>query len=357
MSQSRRAGPSLIGHSAVEGWRVLERAVDLARSGEAFVLATVVWREGPSSGQQGSRAIYTASGEMYGWIGGACAEPTFIREAKATLEAGSPRLLALGASDRFGDLQPEAEPAGEAVARAARERSEQEREAIAGHAGVCAFPRCFPGTTAVPMSCQSEGALQIYLEPVVAVPHVVIVGSSPMAVTLAVLAQELDWRVERVSGAEFSEGLLTPQSIVVVATQGHGDEDVLAAALKAAPAYVGLVASSRRGESVRAVLASQGVGESGLDALRYPAGLDLGSTSHKEVAVSILAELVQLRAQGAFAAPVTAQPPGTALAVDPVCGMTVQIDSSAHLLEVGDEVFYFCCAGCRSTFAREQGVT
>ena len=141
------SGTDLVGHRAVEGWGVLEHAVELARSGEPFVLATVVWREGPSSGQQGSRAIYTASGEMYGWIGGACAEPTFIREAIAALEAGAPRLLALGASDRFGDLPQ--------------------------------------GTTAVAMSCQSEGALQIYLEPVVAVPHLVIVGSSPMAATLA----------------------------------------------------------------------------------------------------------------------------------------------------------------------------
>ena len=303
---------------AVEGWGVLEHAVELARSGEPFVLATVVWREGPSSGQQGSRAIYTASGEMYGWIGGACAEPTFIREAIATLEAGAPRLLALGASDRFGDLPQ--------------------------------------GTTAVAMSCQSEGALQIYLEPVVAVPHMVIVGSSPMAATLASLAHELDWRVEQVSGPEFSEGLLTPQSMVVVATQGHGDEDVLAAALKAAPAYVGLVASSRRGESVRSMLAAQGVQEDQLASLRVPAGLDLGSTTHKEVAVSILAELVQMRAQGAFAAPVTAPPPEVSLAVDPVCGMTVQIGPAAQSLQVGNEVFYFCCAGCRTTFARERGV-
>ena len=303
---------------AVEGWGVLEHAVELARSGEPFVLATVVWREGPSSGQQGSRAIYTASGEMYGWIGGACAEPTFIREAIAALEAGAPRLLALGASDRFGDLPQ--------------------------------------GTTAVAMSCQSEGALQIYLEPVVAVPHLVIVGSSPMAATLASLAHELDWRVEQVSGPDFSEGLLPPQSMVVVATQGHGDEDVLVAALKAAPAYVGLVASNRRGESVRSVLAAQGVQEDQLASLRVPAGLDLGSTTHKEVAVSILAELVQLRAQGAFAAPVTAPPPEVSLAVDPVCGMTVQIGPAAQSMQVGDEVFYFCCAGCRTTFARERGV-
>ncbi|MEM9467214.1 MAG: XdhC family protein, partial [Actinomycetota bacterium] len=175
-------------HRALEGWGVLERAVELAESGEPFVLATVVWREGPSSGQQGSRAIYTASGQMHGWIGGACAEPVFIREAKSVLAAGQPRLLALGADDRFGDLPQ--------------------------------------GTEAIAMSCQSEGALQIYLEPVVPVPHLVIVGASPMAASLAGMAAQLDWRVERLTGAEFSEGMVGESSIVVVATQGHGDEDV-----------------------------------------------------------------------------------------------------------------------------------
>lgn len=318
MNASSPVGPSRGEHRAVEGWGVLERATELARSGEAFVLATVVWREGPTSGQQGSRAIYTASGEIYGWIGGACAEPVFIREAIATLEAGTPRLLALGASDRFGELPQ--------------------------------------GTTAVPMSCQSEGALQIYLEPVVAVPHLVIVGSSPMATTLSVLAAQLDWRVELVTGAEFSEGLLTPQSMVVVATQGHGDEDMLAAAFKADPAYVGLVSSARRGRSVRALLLAQGADAAQLDALRAPAGLDLGSTSHKEVAVSILAELVQLRAQGAFAATVTASAPSIRTAVDPVCGMTVHVDAATPSLQIGDEVFYFCCAGCRTTHERDMGV-
>ncbi len=318
MISSGAVGPEPDGHRAVEGWGVLERATELARSGEAFVLATVVWREGPTSGQQGSRAIYTAAGEMYGWIGGACAEPVFIREAIATLQAGRPRLLALGASDRFGDLPQ--------------------------------------GTTAVPMSCQSEGALQIYLEPVVATPHLVIVGSSPMATTLSALAAQLDWRVELVDRAEFSEGLLAPQSMVVVATQGHGDEDVLAAAFKADPAYVGLVSSARRGRSVRTLLAAHGVEEAQLGALRVPAGLDLGSTTHKEVAVSILAELVQLRAEGALTAAVAAQTPTMPEAVDPVCGMTVQVDPATPSLDIGDEVFYFCCAGCRTAFARERGV-
>lgn len=302
---------------AVEGWGVLERAVDLARSGEAFVLATVVWREGPSSGQHGSRAIYTASGDIHGWIGGACAEPVFIREAIATLEAGVPRLLALGSTDRFGDLPQ--------------------------------------GTKAVEMSCQSEGALQIYLEPVMAVPHLVIVGDSPMAETLAAQAGHLDWNVELVTGAEFSEGLLNANSIVVVATQGHGDEDVLLSALKATAAYVGVVASAKRGEALRSFLATQSIDSGQLDGMRIPAGLDLGSTTHKEMAVAILAELVQMRASGAFTQDITIDAPRPETAIDPICGMTVDAVPTSHALEVGDETYYFCCPGCRAAFEQQQG--
>ncbi|NNE97161.1 MAG: YHS domain-containing protein [Acidimicrobiales bacterium] len=302
---------------AVEGWGVLERAVELARRGEPFVLATVVWREGPSSGQHGSRAIYTAAGEMYGWIGGACAEPVFKREAAKTMLAGEPRLLALGASERFGDL-PQA-------------------------------------TTAVEMSCQSEGALQIYLEPVMSMPHLVIVGDSPMTETLADQAAHLDWNVERVAGPDFSEGLLSAHSIVVVATQGHGDEDILLAALKATPAYIGVVASAKRGETIRSFLATQSIDSAQLDAMRIPAGLDLGSTTHKEMAVAILAELVQKRAAGEFHGTVEIAAPQPETAVDPICGMTVDAVSTSHPLEIGDETYYFCCPGCRAAFTAQLG--
>ena len=301
---------------AVEGWGVLERAVDLARRGEPFVLATVVWREGPSSGQHGSRAIYTADGEMHGWIGGACAEPVFKREAVKTLEAGKPRLLALGASDRFGDLPD--------------------------------------GTMAVEMSCQSEGALQIYLEPVMSMPHLVIVGDSPMSQTLAQQAGHLDWNVELVNGSDFSEGVVSSSSVVVIATQGHGDEEVLTSALKAAPAYVGVVASAKRGASLREFLAGQSIDSAQLDAMRIPAGLDLGSTTHKEMAVAILAELVQRRAAGEFTG-VVIDAPQPETAIDPICGMTVDAVPTSNPLEVGDETYYFCCPGCRAAFESQQG--
>src|SRR6266705_700490 len=96
--EGRRAGST-----AMDGWGVLERAGELARRGEAFALATVVWRQGPSSGQQGSRAIITESGEVRGWIGGACAEPAVIREAQQVIAKGEPRLLLLGSPGQFGN--------------------------------------------------------------------------------------------------------------------------------------------------------------------------------------------------------------------------------------------------------------
>ena len=138
-------------------WGVLEQAGELARHGEPFALATVVWRQGPSSSQQGSRAIITAGGELHGWIGGACAEPTVIREAQQVIAAGTARLLLLGSPEQFGGSVPD-------------------------------------GMTVVPIACQSEGALEVYIEPVLPVPHLVVIGRSPMAQTLVSLAGTLGWR-------------------------------------------------------------------------------------------------------------------------------------------------------------------
>lgn len=308
----------MVGHGDSGGWEVVERAADLARSGEAFALATVVWRQGPSSGQLGSRAIITASGEVQGWIGGACAEPVVIREARHVIATGEPRLLLLGTREQFGEAVPE-------------------------------------GMSVVPISCQSEGALEVFIEPVQPSPHLVVVGRSPMAQTLTSLAGALGWRVALVDGADFTAADASPQSLVVVATQGHGDEEAVQQAIAARPAYVGLVASRRRGEAVRGYLADRGVPADQLERVRAPAGLDLGSVSHKEIAVAILAELVRLRAAGALrAGPEAAMARAAAPpeAVDPVCGMTVAADSSSHPLEHNGVTYYFCRVGCREEFER-----
>ena len=142
----------------------------------------------------------------------------------------------------------------------------------------------------------------------------------------------------------------------MVATQGHDDEDVLERAVAARPAYLGLVGSRRRGATVLGYLADRGVPRDQLDRVRVPAGLDLGPTTHQEIAVAILAELVQLRASGALAGahgrgPGTQSAP-TALVTDPVCGMTVSADSSRPVRYEGTD-YYFCCAGCRQAFEQD----
>ena len=315
----------------MDGLGVLEQAGELARTGEAFALATVVWRQGPSSGKQGSRAIITAAGELDGWIGGACAEPAVIRAARQAMADGNARLLLLGTPGQFGQLFSTGVP---------------------------------EGMTVVPISCQSEGALEVYIEPVLPVPHLVIVGGSPMARTLAEMARTLGWVTDLVRPQDFTAGNAGERSMVVVATQGHGDEDVMECAVALRPAYLGLVASGKRAEAVLGYLADRGVPREQLDRVHAPAGLDLGRTNHEEIAVAILAQLVQLRASGALAAVPSARSelrPGQrkelklsepAEAVDPVCGMTVRADASAMPFEYEGTTYYFCCAGCRRSFEK-----
>ena len=315
----------------MHGLGVLERIGELARSGQPFALATVVWRQGPSSSKQGSRAIITADGQLDGWIGGACAEPVVIREAKQVMADGNPRLLLLGSPDQFGAAIPD-------------------------------------GMTVVPISCQSEGALEVYIEAVLPVPHLVVVGASPMAHTLTQLARALDWHTDLVSPQEFTPHHADERSMVIVATQGHGDEEMIERAAALRPAYLGLVASRRRSEAVLGYLAERGVPRDQLDRVHAPAGLDLGRTTHEEMAVAILAELVQLRASGALPSvpaprwetggepdrgPRTALPlaePAGEETADPVCGMTVTAGAAALPFEHGGATYYFCCAGCHRAF-------
>jgi xanthine dehydrogenase accessory factor len=309
-----------------EGWAVLERAGELKRQGEAFALATVVWRQGPSSGKQGCRAIITASGELHGWIGGACAEPAVIREAKEVISDGEPRLLLLGTSEQFGAAVPD-------------------------------------GIAVVPISCQSEGALEVYIEPVLPAPHLVVVGRSPMVNTLLALAEAVGWRTDRVDSPEFSPrfslACANARSMVIVATQGHGDEDGIEEAVAARPAYIGLVASSKRGQAVLGYLAERGVARDQLDRVIVPAGLDLGPTSHREMAVAILADLVRFRASGELAvvdAPAARETAEVADAIDPVCGMTVTPSDAGYQYQHDGATYYFCCPGCRRSFEKDPAV-
>jgi xanthine dehydrogenase accessory factor len=310
---------------------VLALAHELSGRGEPFVLATVVWRRAPSSGKEGSTALVTPDRRVRGWLGGACAEPTVIREALRALEEGTPRLLFLGPPEEL----------------AARGRD---------------------GVVTVPIACQSEGALEVYVEPVLPQPQLVVIGRSPAVATLAALAAALGWRTVVVDDGGAPEDYpeagrvlttldLAPanvgdRSFVVVATQGHYDEDALERALATPAGYVGLVASRRRADAVLGYLRDRGVADEALARVRAPAGLDLGRIAHEEIAVAILAELVRERAAGHLEAAAPAEIPRHE-ALDPVCGMTVDV-ASARFRSVHDgATYYFCSAGCRKRFEDE----
>ena len=298
---------------------IMELAVQLARTGQSYALATVVWRKPPSSGQHGSKAVITSDGQLHGWIGGACAEPVVIREAKRVLAAGEPSLIWLGQDADFADMH---------------------------------IP---DGVLTIPMSCQSEGALQLYIEPVLVAPEVVIVGRSPMAVTLLELVRGVGWQGELIDGSEFTANMVHSGSIVIVATQGHGDEEVLETALGGSPAFIGLVASAKRGEAVKGYLLDRGISPEKLAAVNVPVGLDLGHTTHREIAVAILGELVQRRAAGELR-PVLVNQSTTAEpeeVIDLVCNMTVASVPENRPFEYHGVTYYFCAPGCRVAFEKD----
>jgi xanthine dehydrogenase accessory factor len=224
------------------------------------------------------------------------------------------------------------------------------------------------GLVTVPITCQSEGALEIYIEPVFPAPHLVVIGRAPAADALALMATALGWRstlIDDRGSATNHPGVETvftsldlhaagvgERSFVVVATQGHYDEEALEHALATDAAYVGLVASRKRAGGVLAFLRERGVTEEQLVRVHAPAGLDLGHVAPQEIAVAVLADLVQRRASGAIANGVAAAAPTSELheAIDPVCGMTVAVATAHHRAVHDGRTFYFCAAGCQARF-------
>ena len=312
--------------------RLLERAADLHRRHRPYVMATVVWARGPSSGKQGAGAIIEADGTIHGWIGGACAEPAVQRQARRILNDGTPTLMYLG-------------PA----------------EELDGHTR--------DGVITVPISCASDGALEVFMEPVLPQPHVILIGRSPAVATLTRLLEALDWRTTVIDegpdqndispSAEVHATLaalprvgIDETSPVVVATQGHYDEAALEAALATPSPYIGLVASATRSETVLGYLRDKGYDDAALGRIHTPAGVDLGTIEHREIAVAILAELVAIKAAGGIAGPRSHQTRDgePATAVDPVCGMTVNMAGSRFATVLDDMTYYFCCPTCLSTF-------
>src|SRR5438876_164802 len=307
---------------------LLELAHKLTQAGEPFVLATVVWCERPTSAKPGAQVIIQADGTMTGWIGGNCAQPVVLREALRILREGDdPYLLRLGAPE------------------VGIER---------------------PGVRVFPMSCTSGGILDIYMEPHLPQPQLLLIGDSPVLAALSELAEVLDFAVTQIDTADLSKVQIDERTYVLVATHGQYDEDALEQALRSSAAYVGMVGSHRRAEACREYLRTSGLVESQIERLKAPAGLDIGAVTPQEIAASILAELVQLRRRGSVAdqelihsadekrleGNQTAIVHEPETAIDPVCGMIVEIATVRHRSTFDGRDYYFCCPACKRLFER-----
>jgi xanthine dehydrogenase accessory factor len=326
---------------------LFEQIAALRRDGQSFALATVVGRRAPVSAHLGDRAIVFADGRMEGFVGGACSREIIRQQALEALTTRCSRLVS---------IRPDASESGTSTGE----------------------------HVVVPMTCVSEGAIDVYVEPFVQARRLVVVGATPIAEWVVRLARSMNYDVVRVvDGREQRdmaqeaaalgvtvvtldalEGMLREAGpavsdlAAVVASQGHYDEETLESILRCGVPYVGLVASRTRGAAVSAMLEERGV--PGVATIRSPAGLDLGARTPHEVALSILAEIIQARPSGArvvastsAAASPVAGPDTSATAVDPVCGMSVTIASARQKAEVDGVMYYFCCANCRTKFLND----
>ncbi len=307
-----------------------------AAAGTPCVLATVVRCQPPTSARPGDKAVITPDGRLRGWVGGSCSEPLVKREALRSLEDGQPRLVQIvGGSDSV---------------------DQQQR----------------PGELRMATTCPSGGSLDIFVEPRLPRPLLIVFGGAPAAQVLVRMASLTGFRTCAVHpGAraeDFADAdLVLPDfdlsaagigadSAAVVVTMGHYDEDALEAALAYPQLEITLVASGRRTAAVREALAQRGVDQAQLARVRAPAGSERGS-SQAEIALFALADVVTARhSRSATVAQVSASSPADMsesqrprFATDPVCGMTVELPSRHQSLYEGSS-YYFCCEGCRLTF-------
>jgi xanthine dehydrogenase accessory factor len=314
---------------------VLGLATELVQARQPFALATVVSVTPPTSGKPGFKAIIRPSGEVTGWVGGSCTGRVLLAEALQSMKDGQPRLVR---------LSPDAEEGGAPT----------------------------PGVVTRRLECESGGTMEIYVEPHLPEPELLVVGEAPVAKAVAALGGFLGYRVTVVApgarASDFPDGvrwepdlehlskLVGPGTFVVVASTGMYDETALKAILLRSPRYVGLVSSHRRGEAVRDSLSAAGVPSARLQEIHNPAGLDIAARDPEEIALSILSEITKERRTNPTPVPEEdVTPPSTAPAsIDPVCGMEVEASSPLRSTYQG-AVYRFCSEGCLAKFRRSPG--
>lgn len=339
----------------LESDAVLDKAARLKAEGKPFALVTVVRAVSPTSAKPGAKAVVEPDGVIQGWVGGGCAQPAVIKTAKEVLQEGQARLIRISPT-KDGYVEE--------------------------------------GITDFGMTCHSGGTLDIFIDPVIARPVLLVIGASPAAQSLVGLAQRVGFSVtaafpdaneEMFPDADriidgFDVADIAP-TFIVVATQGKRDEQGLEAAISAGAAYTAFIASERKATKLKAYLKESGSDPERVDAIISPAGVEIEAVTPEEIALSVLAGVVKARREGVVALQVAtetsaetstsygstkAEPkPATAscccgggsseaaTAIDPICGMSVETKDAEYQSEYKGKTYYFCCGGCQHRFENE----
>lgn len=312
----------------------LDKISSLRNSTEAYATAMIVRRKIPSSGKPGDQAVITANGQIHGWIGGGCTRGIILKEALLAIKDGKPRMV---------HISPDAKPNSSS------------------------------STKTYSMTCQSGGEVEVYVEPVLPKPQIILFGTSHIAMALAKLAGVMEYRVtavmhdpdknafptvdELVNIKEWAGNDLQDNAYIVVCTQGEGDVEALLKAISLNRPYLAFVASRKKAASIYGDLRQQGIQNNQLKTIRTPAGLDIQAKLAEEVAISILAEIIEDFRK--VPTEVEAKPTEELILtnadfyMNPVCGIPVQKSTAKHVLEHKGENVYFCCDGCKVTFEKE----
>ena len=305
------------------------RAADLEKKSIPFAIATVIDTIAPTSAKPMAKAIITADGKMEGWIGGGCAKDSVIDEALHCLKTGMSSVLRLS-PQQFSD-------------------------------GNVSYKK------EIFLMCESGGTLEFHIEPVLPMTKLVIYGSTPAVEALAKMGEILDYEIYAlapgISEIDLPDGVIKMeefsaiegQCVAVVAAQGEGDLRALKAAIASKPEFLSLIASKKKSKSLLKQLANEGIRQDEIDSIKFPAGLDIGAVTPQEIAVSIIAELVQQKMAKAHEDKIILEvsEPNNGKQKDPICGMLVDPLTADHSSDYEGITFYFCCGGCKERFETE----
>ncbi|HEY5691410.1 MAG TPA: XdhC family protein [Cyclobacteriaceae bacterium] len=294
-----------------------------------YAIAMIVNRIAPSSGKPGDKAVILPDGTMKGWIGGGCTRGIVLKEALLAIDQGKPRLVTIA-------------PGAEDITR--------------------------KGVVAYTMTCESGGSVEVYIEPVLPKPHILIMGRSHIGMALSRLSKLTGYQVsvvakgadritftdaDRVLDTEVLEkNLISDNTYIVVCTQGENDDMALKQAIESGAKYVSFVSSVRKANSIYNSLKKKGISVQDLARVKTPAGIDISAKLPEEVAISILAEIISIlrNEKGADKKDPTSSLNLDEYFINPVCNIPIQKSTAKHIIPYKGIDYFFCCDGCTDSF-------